>query len=204
MGDRPSAVPARRPRADALRNRQALLVAAREVFDEEGVLAPMDAIAVRAGIGNATLYRNFPTREALLSAVMETSIDAAAVEAARLAQAEEPADGLMDWLVHLTWLLRIWHDLPYCLADAQVDRGSPVATSVETLLGHTGALLARAQEAGAARSDLGAEELFELVTAVSWAVDRFGDDEPAARRRVRLMAAGLVSGAAVDAAPGTA
>jgi AcrR family transcriptional regulator len=192
MGGRASAVPARRPRADALRNREALLVAAREVFAEAGVLAPLDAIAVRAGTGNATLYRNFPTREALLSAVMESSIDEAAAEAARLAQAEEPAGALTDWLVHLTWLLRIWHDLPYCLADAQVDRDSPVATSVETLIGHTGVLLARAQGAGAARADLAAPELFQLVTATSWAVDRFGDDEPAARRRVLLMSAGLV------------
>lgn len=189
---RPAGAGSRRPRADALRNRDALLVAAREVFEEAGVLAPMDAIAVRAGLGNATLYRNFPTREALLSAVMETSIDAAAVEAARLAQAEEPAGALVDWLVHLARLLRIWHDLPYCLADAQVDRDSPVATSVETLIGHTEVLLGRAQGAGAARSDLAAAELFELVTAVSWAVDRFGDDEPAARRRVLLMTAGLV------------
>jgi AcrR family transcriptional regulator len=62
-------------RADAQRNRNAILAAARETFEEERVLASLDGIAVRAGIGNATLYRNFPTRDDLLAAVMEANVD---------------------------------------------------------------------------------------------------------------------------------
>src|ERR1700759_5520319 len=100
-------------RADARRNRDAILAAAREVFEAEGVLAPLDAIAVRGGVGNATLYRNFPTREDLLSAVMETSIVEAVAHGEELARTHEPAAALGEWLVHLAWLLRIWHDLPY-------------------------------------------------------------------------------------------
>ena len=73
-------------RADAQRNRDAILVAARETFEEEGVLASLDGIAVRAGVGNATLYRNFPTRDDLLAAVMEANIEAALAEAGELSR----------------------------------------------------------------------------------------------------------------------
>ena len=54
-------------RADARRNRDAILQAAREAFEADGVLTPLDAVATRAGVGNATLYRNFPTRDDLLA-----------------------------------------------------------------------------------------------------------------------------------------
>jgi AcrR family transcriptional regulator len=179
-------------RADAQRNRDAILHAAAEVFADQGVLAPLDGIAVRAGVGNATLYRNFPTREDLLSAVMETGIGEAVAQGEHLARTHEPRQALTEWLVHLAWLLRIWHDLPFCLADAHRDQSSPVASSTATLVAQTQALLDRAQTADTARPDVEAGEIFELVTAVSWAIDRFGDDEQAARRRVLLAVAGLV------------
>ncbi len=183
----------RRLRADARRNREAILAAAREVFEAEGVLASLDGIAVRAGVGNATLYRNFPTREDLLAVVMETSIEAAVTEAAELARTRPPREALAEWLVRLTWRLRIWHDLPYCLATARLDEGSPVAATTSSLVAQTGVLLDRAKAGGAARDEVSAEEVFELITAVSWAVDRFGDDEQAARRRVALATAGTFS-----------
>ncbi|PSM39047.1 TetR/AcrR family transcriptional regulator [Streptomyces dioscori] len=201
MGADSAAGAGRRLRADAQRNRDAILSAAREVFAEEGVLAPLDAIAVRAGVGNATLYRNFPTREDLLSAVMEASIREAVTDGEGLARTREPGEALIEWLVHLTWLLRIWHDLPYCLADAHMDQNSPIAPSTATLIAQTHVLLERAQAIGAARSDIAAGEIFELVTAVSWAVDRFGDDEQAARRRVLLATAGLAGGGVDIEAP---
>lgn len=72
-------------RADAQRNRDAILVAARQTFEAEGVLASLDGIAVRAGVGNATLYRNFPTRDDLLVAVMEANITTVLAEAEELA-----------------------------------------------------------------------------------------------------------------------
>ncbi|MDT0435030.1 helix-turn-helix domain-containing protein [Streptomyces sp. NPDC005840] len=191
----------RRLRADAQRNRDAILGAAREVFAEEGVLAPLDAIAVRAGVGNATLYRNFPTREDLLSAVMEAGIAEAVADGENLARTQEPGEALLQWLVHLAWLLRIWHDLPYCLADAHMDQSSPVAPSTAALVTQTQVLLEGAQAVGAARPDIAAGEIFELVTAVSWAVDRFGDDEQAARRRVLLATTGLVGGGPANEVP---
>lgn len=187
--DAPGTPPDRPLRADAQRNRDAILAAAREIFETEGVLAPLDGIAVRAGVGNATLYRNFPTRDDLLGAVMRTNIAAALGAARKLAATLSPREALAEWLVQLTWQLRIWHDLPYCLAEAQPDSATAAATSA--LLAETGDLLDAAQAAGDAVEDIGAEEIYELITTISWGVDRYADDEIAARRRVQLATAGL-------------
>ncbi|GAA2708986.1 TetR/AcrR family transcriptional regulator [Actinoplanes palleronii] len=186
---RKPAGPATRPlRADAQRNRDAILLAARETFETEGVLASLDAIALRAGVGNATLYRNFPTRDDLLAAVMQTSITEALAGADELARTLPPRDALAEWLFRLTWQLRIWHDLPYCLATAFADDDSPMKTTSDPLLTRTGLFLEKAQI-----DTVTANEAYELILALSWAVDRFHDDEPAARRRVATGTAGIVS-----------
>jgi AcrR family transcriptional regulator len=185
------AVAPRPLRADARRNRDAILLAAREVFEAEGVLAPLDAIALRAGVGNATLYRNFPTREDLLAAVMKVDLAAAMAEAGALAREQSPRQALAEWLVRLTWRLRIWHDLPHCVAVARDAPDSSMNPAVSILVKQTGDLLGQAQAAGDAVCSVEANEVFELVTALSWAVDRFGDDEGAARRRVEIATAGL-------------
>lgn len=178
-------------RADARRNRDAILAAARETFEVEGVLASLDGIAVRAGVGNATLYRNFPTRDDLLGAVMAAGIEAASADADALARHLSPRDALAEWLARLTWQLRIWHDLPYCVAISQADPESPVGAACHPLLVTTRALLNAARTAGVAAAAVTAEEVFELATTLSWGVDRFGDDEAAARRRVQIATAGI-------------
>jgi AcrR family transcriptional regulator len=189
----PAADQAARPlRADARRNRDAILRAAAEAFEAEGVFASLDGIALRAGVGNATLYRNFPTREDLLAAVMESGIATALADADELARTHPAGEALAEWLVQLTWQLRIWHDLPVCLATARGDDASPVAAANEALQERTAALLAAAAADGAADDAVTADEVWELVLALSWAVDRFGDDEVAARRRVTLATAGVL------------
>lgn len=188
----PPAAPTPRPlRADAQRNRDAILQAARETFEAEGVLASLDGIAVRAGVGNATLYRNFPTREDLLAALIEVDLAVAKAEAERLAESHPPREALAQWLVWLTWRLRIWHDLPQCVASACDAPESSMNPAVSLLVALTGRLLDHAQAGGDALPSVTAQEVFELVTALSWAVDRFGDDETAARRRVEVGTAGL-------------
>lgn len=178
-------------RADARRNRDAILHAARKVFATDGVLASLDGIALRAGVGNATLYRNFPTRDDLLAAVMEVDLDEALSEARTLVREQSPRDALAEWLVRLAWQLRIWHDLPHCVAEASTVPGSSMNPAVSMLVRQTGELLDRAKAAGAALPTICANEVFELVTALSWAVDRFRDDEAAARKRVEIATAGL-------------
>jgi AcrR family transcriptional regulator len=189
-----STSPQRLLRADARRNRDAVLQAARAVFEQEGVLAPLDGIAIKAGVGNATLYRNFPTREDLLAAVMEADLADAQARATALTGDPSPRAALAEWLVWLTWRLRIWHDLPQCVAEARTATASSMSPAVSRLMAHTADLLERARASGDAVDVVAAGDVFELVTALSWAVDRFGDDEAAARRRVELATAGLFTG----------
>jgi AcrR family transcriptional regulator len=187
------AQPQRRLRADARRNRDAILQAARALVEAEGVLASLDGIAIQAGVGNATLYRNFPTREDLLVAVMEADLTEAQAHAEALMVTHSPRLALAKWLVSLTWRLRIWHDLPHCVAQARSEPDCSMNPSVSVLVAQTGNLVEQAQAAGEAIGAVTASEVFELITALSWAVDKFGDDETAARRRVEVATAGLFS-----------
>jgi AcrR family transcriptional regulator len=178
-------------RADARRNREAILGAARAVFEVDGILAPLDGIATAAGVGNATLYRHFPTRDDLLAAVIEESIDEVLSEAAELERSKPAVDALREWLHLLAWRLRIWNDLPTCIAGAIDDDSSPIEDVTTRLTNRTRSLLRRAQDDGTAASSVTVEDLVELITAVSWAIDRFGDDPARAHRRMDLASAGV-------------
>jgi AcrR family transcriptional regulator len=90
------------PRADAQRNIEALLAAAREEFADEGVDVNVRAIAARAGVGTATLYRHFPLRSDLVEAVFRHEVDACAAEAPRLAAAHAPGAALERWIWRYT------------------------------------------------------------------------------------------------------
>lgn len=183
MASKTTSAATRAPRADALRNREAILTAAVEVFTAEGALASLDGIALRAGVGNATLYRNFPTRFDLLSALLPESIAAVMRDTDDLLTDLAPAEAFREWLVRLTWQLRIWHDLPTCI--------STIPSGLDPLMERTGALIRAGVSAHVVRDDLTADEVFEIVTAVSWGVDRYGDDELTARRKVILSTAGF-------------
>ncbi|OIH95522.1 TetR/AcrR family transcriptional regulator [Curtobacterium sp. MCBA15_001] len=177
-------------RADARRNRDAIVAAARQVFEQDGIFAAIDGIATAAGVGNATLYRNFPTRDDLLAAVMTESFEAALRDAEDL-DALSPDDALSEWMFRVTWQLRIWQNLPTCIASAIGDDESPVSMVCTGLTERTAQFLDRARTDGSAVATVTAEALFELLTTLSWGVDRFGDDQDRARARVRLGTAGL-------------
>jgi AcrR family transcriptional regulator len=190
--DRRGAGEATRPRrADAQRNRDAILRAARETFEAEGVLASLDGIALRAGVGNATLYRNFPTRNDLLAAVIEDSIGDLLRESEALEKEMAADEALREWLFRLAWALRIWQELPTCIATTIADDTSPVQDVSTRLTDRTRDFLHRARDHGAASGTVTAEELFQLITAVSWGIDRFGDDAERARHRVGFATAGV-------------
>src|SRR6476660_7688867 len=92
-----SATLARKPRADALRNRERVLEAAKAVFSSGGADASLEAVAKRAGVGIGTLYRHFPTREALFEAVYRREVDQLSDLAEALRNAPEPVDALRRW-----------------------------------------------------------------------------------------------------------
>lgn len=90
-------VVSRRKRADAMRNTEAVLEAAKNAFAESGVDAPMRDIAARAGVGVGTIYRNYPQRSDLIIAVFRRELDTTAEEAERLAAEYPPAEALRRW-----------------------------------------------------------------------------------------------------------
>jgi AcrR family transcriptional regulator len=97
----PPSPPARKPRADAERNRERILEVAREVFTQEGAGASLDDIARRSGIGNATLYRHFATRDALIEAVYRSDVERLAAAEQRFAATMEPIEALRAWMLLL-------------------------------------------------------------------------------------------------------
>jgi AcrR family transcriptional regulator len=93
------ALPARKPRADAKRNRERILEVAKDVFTRDGAAASLDDIARRSGIGNATLYRHFPTRDALIEAVYRSEVEKLAAAEQRFAAAMSPLEALRAWML---------------------------------------------------------------------------------------------------------
>ncbi|MGH9610539.1 MAG: TetR/AcrR family transcriptional regulator [Bryobacteraceae bacterium] len=90
---------ARKPRADAQRNRELILEAAKDAFTRSGANASLDDIAKQAGVGPGTLYRHFPTREELLEAVYRTEVEKLAAAERKFAQAMPPVEALRAWLL---------------------------------------------------------------------------------------------------------
>ncbi|SDM62135.1 TetR/AcrR family transcriptional regulator [Nonomuraea jiangxiensis] len=166
-------------RVDAARNRKRLLAAADTVLNSHGAAASLDEIARVAGVGNATLYRHFPTRGRLIEAVYEQRIQDLCDSARDLAAASDPGAALTAWLrfvaAHVTnsRLLR-----EAFLADhpSPADVEPPQATAWHDSLFEAAApLLARAQDAGAVRPDIGIAELLTFLTAATRAAPLCAD-----------------------------
>jgi AcrR family transcriptional regulator len=154
--------PDRPLRADARRNRARVLTAAREAFAAEGAMVPLDEIARRAGVGAGTVYRHFPTKEALFEAVILDQLDQLAADAQQ-ALSEPPGEGFFGFLALLTADAAAKKDLADALAGAGVDLSSATRHSGSALYQALGELLARAQQAGAVRADLDSADLHSLI-----------------------------------------
>jgi AcrR family transcriptional regulator len=169
-------------RADAQRNRERLLAAAETAFNAQGAGASLDDIAKAAGVGNATLYRHFPTRAKLLEAVYDQRIAELCAAAAELAQPAAPARALHEWLravvAHVT-SRRVLTDAFLATYEGPADIEPPQFAAWHNALFDAGRpLLVAAQDAGTARRDVDIAELVALVTGVARAgspaqADRF-------------------------------
>jgi AcrR family transcriptional regulator len=159
-------------RADARRNRERLVGAAREAFAAHGPDAPLDGIARRAGLGSGTLYRHFPTRDALMRAVYWEEIEALCARAREGWDAAAPGDALVTWLRLLA--ARTGREgLAAALMASMPEVSSHfIADCHDAIEAAAGPLLQRAQEAGAVRSDLTLRELLEVTHAIASATDR--------------------------------
>jgi AcrR family transcriptional regulator len=171
-------------RADAQRNYERLLTAAAAAFAEHGADdVSLEEIARRAGVGIGTLYRHFPTRQALLEAVYRDQVEAVRVAAQQQLDSGAPDQALAAWLRVLVDFSSTKHSLTTALL-ATMDRDSELLSSCSAIIrGAAEALLARAQEAGAVRADADAKDLIRLVHAVNLAA-QYGPVDPDQRDRM--------------------
>lgn len=155
-----------RPRADALRNRERIVTAAREMFVEHGPDVPLDEVARRAGVGNATVYRNFPDRDALVREVVCSVMDRTA-EAAELALAETgDAFAALEHFVHAAADERISALCP--MVSSTFDQNHPdLVASRERIEQLVEEIMGRAVEAGQLRPDVGVGDLLIVVSQLS-------------------------------------
>ncbi|HTB36924.1 MAG TPA: helix-turn-helix domain-containing protein, partial [Reyranella sp.] len=138
----------RKPRADSVRNRERLLKAAARILGTGGADASLEAVAKRAGVGIGTLYRHFPTREALFEAVYRHEVDEVAQLAEQMGQESAPVDALRQWLRAIVQLVATKKGMLAALALAADGRSDLYAYSAERLSKAIGTLLQRATKAG--------------------------------------------------------
>lgn len=161
------AILAPRPkRADARRNYDKLIAAAREEFAAEGTGATLEDVARRAGVGIGTLYRHFPTRQDLLEAVYLDEVQAICDSAEKYLD-QPPLEALTGWLHEFVGLAATKRVLAEELL-AYVDRNSPVFSSCKAAIyGAGGELLKRAQDAGAVRTDVDISDVTKMVSGIA-------------------------------------
>jgi AcrR family transcriptional regulator len=162
--DMAGSVGARPLRADAARNRNRVLAVAYEVFAAEGLTVPVDEIARRAGVGAGTIYRHFPTKEALYIAVVEHRVHEMTEHGRQLLTSGDPGEALFAFLRAMTLE---WGASDHVLIDALAGRGIDVHTVAPEADRAARALLAEllvaGQEAGTVRRDIGVPELKAIL-----------------------------------------
>ncbi|OLT05124.1 TetR family transcriptional regulator [Pseudonocardia sp. CNS-004] len=182
----------RRRRADAQRNVDALLDAARAVFDTSGVDAPAKEITDLAGVGVGTLYRHFPQRTDLVKAVVESGIDAVADAGPALSAAFEPAEALTRWVDRYTELLGAKRGLASALHSGDPAFAGLPGYFMERLAPTLSALLDAAVAEGEIRGDIGAEDLLYAIAQLCQPVP--GRRPEHGRRIVGVLVDGLRRG----------
>ncbi|MEC0123290.1 TetR/AcrR family transcriptional regulator [Paenibacillus pabuli] len=155
-------------RADAMKNYEHILAVANVVITDHGVDASLRDIARRAGVGLGTLYRHFPTREALLEALLRSSFDEFTAKACELETASSPEDALVSWLREVVAFTGNYQGVVDVMMAAKEDPESALHASCVTMRTAGTRLLARAQAEGLARTDMEGDDLFSLAAALAW------------------------------------
>jgi AcrR family transcriptional regulator len=173
--------PARKPRADALRNRARLVEAARAAFAARGAEASMEEIARAAGVGIGTLYRHFPTREALVEAVFRDGVEQLQALADELLASDAPGEALATWLRAQLAQAATCRGLAAEAMLAMLDRGPCEPTACEEMRRSGAELLSRAQAAGDVRGAVDIDDLVRMVQAIGLAAEESADPDTANR-----------------------
>jgi AcrR family transcriptional regulator len=165
-------------RADARRNRERLIVVAREAFNEHGMGTPLDDIARRAQVGPGTLYRHFPTREDLMVAVYRSDVDLIAARADTLAAELPPLEALTTWLREQLDYISHRHGLGAAVKTMLGTESETMEYCKMTMRAAGLRLLRPAQEAGLIRADVDAPTVLRLVHAVGIATETAPEQSP--------------------------
>lgn len=155
-------------RADARKNYSHLLAVARDVVAEQGAEASLRDIARRADVGLATLYRHFPTREALLQALLHARFQELIETAAELETSASPDEALLWWFREAMAFTHTYGGVVEAMAIALADGESALHASCASVQSAGARLLARAQAEGVARADIDGTDLLALIAALGW------------------------------------
>ncbi len=178
----------RRLRVDAADNRARLLAAARAVFTERGARASLNEVAKRAGVGPGTLYRHFPTLQALLVALISGDVDVLCQRGRDLLTHDDPDTGLRLWLrafaehaSAMQGLLATQLAVEFVPGD-----GNALAACHDAILGIADELLDRSKRHGSTPPDVDVRDLLRLVNAIAWASQQAPEDNTLIDRLLRI------------------
>jgi AcrR family transcriptional regulator len=164
----------RKPRTDAIRNRERVLEAAKTVFSAGGPETSLEAVARAAGVGIGTLYRHFPTREALFEAVYRREVQQLADLAEQLKQKAQPVDALREWMRSNVTFVATKKGMSTALALAAYKNPDLLSYSFDRLTRAVRGLLDRAIAAGEIRDDISPEDLLRALVGMCYMHDQPG------------------------------
>lgn len=167
------------------------MAAATAVFAEAGVDAPLDNVARRAGVGNATMYRNFPTREALLEAVLHGVHAALARHAEELLSVTPAEQAFFRWLQLFVDYTQSYLGLPEPIMATMRDEESALSASCRAMRATATRLLCRAQDAGEIRRDIDAADVCTHALGIAWATQQVPDSQEQTARLLSVLMDGI-------------
>jgi len=180
-------------RADAKRNRERIVEAAREVFREQGYDASLDAVAKRAGVGPGTLYRHFATREDLVDAILQSWVTRVEETVEKtLAFEGPPRDLLLNWFETYVALVSAYKGSPAKITSAIGNPDSPIMTKCQTLVAANERVLGRLADEQALREGTDAVQVSRLVGGVATVADNADLSAESVRPLLEVVADGLL------------
>jgi len=182
--------PARKPRADSARNRQLLIDAAKAGFSSAGLDVSLEEIARRAGVGIGTLYRHFPTREAVVEAVYRREVEQLAEAVPHLLQTSPAGEALHKWMHLFVDYIATKRIIAPSLAAAAARKSALHTSSVELITGAISTLVKRAIASGDVRKNIDPSDLLRALVGVSYSNPDAGW-EASARRLIDILMDGL-------------
>ena len=179
----------RKPRADAQRNRERILEIAKQAFTRSGVNISLDDVGRRAGVGAGTLYRHFPTRDALLEAVYRSEVEKLAAAEKQLAATMTPIEALRAWMLLFVDYIATKQIIAPALNTLVANPSKLFEASGAQIKAAINALVERAIESGDIRSDLNPMDLLRALIGVSYVASE-PDWPQSAKRLVQILIIG--------------